>query len=499
MTLLLLLLAAGDERIVKAGETLTLTEDLVLEVRDSLDVQGTPQQPCVVVGNGHSIRTAEKWTGRLRLVHAELRGLGAAAVVEGDKMTREFPALGIRAVGEADVVVESCTFDASSTVELRLDGTSRARVTGSTCRENALGPVNKMVHLTRPFFSATGSSTAPKIFQGNRVYRSNVHLTGANWDVDGNLVIGLRAGLFAYGEGTVVRGNYVHVLMPRTSEYPYWSQVSTFTTAKGALAEHNVIRDGEWIVRMIEGEFRYNVVCDINDHDLVQNGSVGRIHHNVFIAGKPEHPPGAMFACIAVIYKPAAPGGGVEIWNNTFDAGGTMSVPGVEVNAEAFVKSLRNNVFFNFAHGERYIKGAQAMVRPSWQETLPAALPDRLGYADYNLFQGGRKNYALSVAGKAERKDAGFGLNDVPRGGAVDAQADPKFQGPLPDRFPFADEDIKAGRVTVPAMLARFRELYAPAAGSPLVDAGDPLDGPGADIGAVGAGAPHPEDRFGRR
>ena len=47
-------------------------------------------------------------------------------------------------------------------------------------------------------------------------------------------------------------------------------------------------------------------------------------------------------------------------------------------------------------------------------------------------------------------------------------------------------------------MLARFRELYTPAADSPLIDAGDPADGPDVDIGAVGGGRPHQDDRFGR-
>jgi hypothetical protein len=471
--------------VVRAGETLTLADDLVLGVADSLDVQGTAEKPCVIVGNGKSIRSAEKWAGRVRIAHGELRGVG-----------------GVDLRGEGEVLIERCDFNASGPVNLRLDGSARARFAHNLVRENSTVAVDKMVHLTKPAFSATGSSKAPKSFEGNRVYRSNVHVTGANWTVESNLVIGLRGGIFAYGEGTVVRGNYVHVLMPRTPEYPWWSQVSTFTTARGALAEHNVIRDGEWIVRMVEGEFRYNVVCDINDHDLLQNGSVGRIHHNVFIAGKPDHPPGSMFACIAVVYKPPTPDGGIEIWNNTFDAGGTMNVPGVEVNPGGFVKSLRNNVFFNFAHGERYVKGAQAMIRPSWEEPIPTGTPNRLGYADYNLFHSPlakvRKNYALAVEGKTERKDAGFGLNDVPKGGAVDEQADPKFKGPIPDRFPFDDEDIKAGRVTVARMLARFREIYSPAEGSPLLDAGDPADGPGADIGAVGGGTPHAGDRFGR-
>ncbi|MBM4040786.1 MAG: hypothetical protein FJ290_19960 [Planctomycetes bacterium] len=100
--------------------------------------------------------------------------------------------------------------------------------------------------------------------------------------------------------------------------------------------------------------------------------------------------------------------------------------------------------------------------------------------------------------GKTLRKDAGFALNDIPRGGEADQQVDPQFAGPLPTAFPFRDEDIKAGKLTVSQMLTLFRKAYAPAEGSPLIDAGDPADGEGADIGAVGAGKPHKDDCFGR-
>jgi hypothetical protein len=62
---------------------------------------------------------------------------------------------------------------------------------------------------------------------------------------------------------------------------------------------------------------------------------------------------------------------------------------------------------------------------------------------------------------------------------------DPKFKGPLPDVFPFDDVDIKAGKVTVSQMLARFREIYAPAPGSPLLGAGNPADGAGTPIGPL--------------
>jgi hypothetical protein len=56
--------------------------------------------------------------------------------------------------------------------------------------------------------------------------------------------------------------------------------------------------------------------------------------------------------------------------------------------------------------------------------------------------------------------------------------------------------------VTVSHILALYRGIYTPAAGSPLIDAGSPSDDTGgarnADIGAVGAGNVHPDDQFGR-
>jgi hypothetical protein len=129
------------------------------------------------------------------------------------------------------------------------------------------------------------------------------------------------------------------------------------------------------------------------------------------------------------------------------------------------------------------------MIRPCWTEGLTEPLPVRLGYSDYNLFfsPGAQvhRNYALGVKDKAERKDAGFGLNDVPRGGARNEQVDPKFKGPIPSEFAFQDEDIKSGKVTVAKMLAHYRDIYTPAPGSPLIGAGDPADGEGTSIGAV--------------
>jgi hypothetical protein len=146
-------------------------------------------------------------------------------------------------------------------------------------------------------------------------------------------------------------------------------------------------------------------------------------------------------------------------------------------------------VFYNFAHSDPYYQAPQAMIRAAWNDEAADSSPPRLGYADYNLFYSPKakvqRNYLLAVAGKTQRKDAGFGRNDVPKNGKADEQADPKFKGPVPEKFPFTDEEILSGKVTVSKILAFYRDAYRPAADSPLIGAGDPADGQGTNIGAV--------------
>jgi hypothetical protein len=501
---------AVADHTVEAGQTLTLKEDLVLTGAESLDIKGTPDRRCVLIGNGHRIRTKGPWTGSVRIRHCDVRGLGAPPrlTADGRRIAAEFPAVDLTISGKGRLIVEHCVFDESAAVHVRNDGQSTTTFRRNTIRDNTLARADKDVDKSLPCFVGRGSSPARKLFQANHIYRSQARFQGPNWlvggdtDADSNICIGLRIGLFAEGEGTVVRGNYLHLRMPITKEFPYYSQVSTFSTSRGALGEHNVIRDGEWIVRFVEGEFRYNLVTDIVDHDLMQNGSTGRIHHNLFLAGRSDSRPGSMMGCIAVIYPPKKPSEGIEIFNNVFDGGDRLDVPAVEVSPGAFVKSLRNNVFCNFAHKDRYYKGKQGMVRAAWNDEGADNKPPRLGYADYNLFYNPKarvpRNYLLSVAGKIERRDDGFGRNDVPRGGGLDAQADPKFKGPIPRAFPFTDKDIKSGKVTVSQILAHYRAAYTPAEGSPLIGAGDPNDGKGTNIGAIGSAAGSAADRFGR-
>jgi len=61
--------------------------------------------------------------------------------------------------------------------------------------------------------------------------------------------------------------------------------------------------------------------------------------------------------------------------------------------------------------------------------------------------------------------------------------------------FPFAPEDIWTRIKKVSDVLSTYRSMYTPAPGSPLIGSGDPQDGLGGNIGAIGNGAS--DDQFG--
>jgi len=264
------------------------------------------------------------------------------------------------------------------------------------------------------------------------------------------------------------------------------------------VVEHNILRHGQWVVRGLAGEFRYNLVLDADAHNFIVGPTAGtHIHHNIFARYCTVDP--NLNSTIAVIYK----GDDIQIFNNTFDGGGKdmarrWHVPVIEVGPQAFLASLRNNAFYN--NPTNFASGT-ATVRPGFSEKIAEPGPARLGYADYNLFYNPdakvQNNYALGVDGRMERADAGFAKHDVPVVGAKDAQVEPKLHGPLPRQFPFRDEDIWSRKVTVGKILAAYRTAYAPADASPLLDAGDPADGADSFIGAVGPGK-DAVDHFGR-
>jgi hypothetical protein len=191
---------------------------------------------------------------------------------------------------------------------------------------------------------------------------------------------------------------------------------------------------------------------------------------------------------------------GIEVYNNTLDAGGKdMMLIGaaVAIDPGCFLASLRSNLVFHFPFSRN--DGGAAAVRPGITESVVPP-PVRLGYADYNLFfnpdASPPRNYAVSVADHTLRRDPGFGAKDARAGGPVDEQVDPGPLGFSGDCFPFSDEDIEASKVTVSKILAATRSAYSPTPNSAVLSAGDPADGAANFIGAVGDGTTAP-DLFG--
>jgi hypothetical protein len=483
-------------RTLKPGDVLGIGEHLVLSGDDVLEVRGTREKPCRIDANCQQIKTTSDWRGWIKVHNCEFRGLGSAKLAAVD----------VAAFGSGDkIVIENSSFHACGAIHLANNDNSGTIFRNNVLNANSMVPVTNLPNESPPGFRATGRSPARKLFQGNQIMRSVVLFENtSNWLIggdkadDANLFVGMRASLSIFSANDMcVHGNYIHTEIPSFR----WSQVHALSIngpCPGLVIEHNVIRHGQWVVRGLTGEFRFNLVLDADAHNFIV-GPAGRchIHHNIFARYCTVDP--NLNSSIAVIYK----ADDIQIYNNTFDGGGKnlarrWHVPAIEVGPNAFLASLRNNVFYN--HPTRFTNGS-ATVRPGFTEKQIAPGPPRLGYADFNLFYNPdaavKRNYALSVAGKTERIDPGFARNDVPAGGAKDVQIEPKFKGPIPDRFPFPDTDIIVRKVKVPRILAVYREAYSPEVASPLLNAGDPADGPRSYIGAIGAGQDTPNDFFG--
>ena len=474
---------------------MTLDQDLVLTADDVLDAEGDANNPCLIEGQGHSLRTATGWQGQFVLRFCTLHNLGTP----GD------PAVAIDASGAATIVLEGNTFDATGSVQVTAVDDVSVSVLRNTVLEDSL--VNVLMdsadNTIDAMLFAGYANTKPKVFQGNHIYKSRVRfdnvqqwLIGGDNPGDGNILIGQRAGFSLRGNDMRVVGNYIRF----PGDLNNWNQVKPLeVNATSVVVEHNVIRDGNWLVDVLgSAEIRYNLLGDSHDRPwlIVEQGSgAQKVHHNIFMRNDPSlHTWGAW------VLKPQS-GDTVEIYNNTFYGGGNCfhgGFPAIGVEMGGFIDSLRSNAFVGFTTD---IGGATAIVRGGTAEPYepkqPA--PERLGYADYNLFSNPqaavRDNYALAVAGKRERMDAGFALNDATASGAVDQQVDPAFvaTGMIPVAFPYADDDVKAGTATVCQILAFYRQAFAPKTGSPLLGAGDPADGAGNSIGAIGGA----DDRFG--
>ena len=476
-----------DNPLASSGPVFNLTSDVVLSGSQNSAFAGTPANHCAINGNGFQIRAAAGFSGSLNINNCDIRGLGTATT----------PAIDVTVSGSGSVQLTGNVFDTFGTVSIGTNNQAQAIIRNNEFRENTLVPVTSLPVAysgqTLPVFYAAGNSSAQKFFQGNNIGLSTVvfentnnWLIGGNTDAESNVLMGVRCGFTVRGSSNMVlRGNYSQ------HNYPHrMSQGDNFELeGDGFLAEHNVIRNSSWPVRGMGGELRYNLIDTGGNADQVVQGVLPgmKMHHNIFsfTVSQTFYGPGTG---ISLIYNVD----NVQFYNNVMDGGGTfMQFTGtpVSIGAGSFMSSLRNNVFYNFASQI----GSPALSGELGESTNPPL--QRLRYSDYNDFfnpdADNQTNYGLGVVGLSPGS-AGYGLHDL---GGFNGHMNPKFTQPTVLPFPFAPEDIWTRTKKVSDVLSTYRSMYTPAPGSPLLGAGDPQDGAGGNIGAIGNG--ESGDQFG--
>lgn len=453
------------------ARTVNLTADVVLTGNQSLD-----WTDAVVKGNGFTVRASSGYTGKVTIKNSFVTGLASF-----DNK------IGIDVTTSGGVEIDGSTFEATAPLRLVVNGSAPVTIRNSEFRSTNYVTYVSSDPNKSPILDIAGSTSGAKVMQGNNVGAGIVRLSGANWQVGGlkdslgNVFIGPRVVLqLDDASNAQVQGNYL-----RHDYYNGFSQgfnLMLTGSSNNVLAEHNVIRDSSWPLQSFGGEFRYNLMLN-SGHDFVRGGKSGaKFHHNIFMHAQA---PNTGFNGAVFLYSGEQ---NVVFDNNTMDVGGATG----RYNAPALVlgaagvsyASVRNNAFVNFSnisgYGQSIIAGGQS------EGSVGSA---RIAKADYNGWHnplaGSSKHYATGiVAGSA---------------GAHDVDADPKFNGEVPEIPARIDEGSVWSRTYgVSKVLAYYRSLYTPTAGSPLVDAGDPADGAGNDIGAIGAGAGNAADKFGR-
>jgi hypothetical protein len=453
------------------GEKRDLTTNVVLSGSTNYDLIGTPTARATLSSsNGSRIVSMPGWTGHLTIRNADIIGLGNL-----DNPAMEVPGIQVTVSGSNTLEISDSVFDRVGAPVLGAADHAVIAFRGNTLAPNMLTPVNDQPDYggSHPSLTFTGGSDAPKTFQGNNVGVSFVrfdhssHWTvGGDTDADGNVLIGVRGGLeFDFATDITIRGNYSY------HRYPFgWSQGHNLDFEGNAtggdakvLVEHNVFRSSSWMIQSLPemAKFQYNLLVDnINEAFFRDIPASASVHHNVLVNSG--------------FQRLFLPSGGVLIAagsfdNNTVDVGGMrlgwVAAPFMPFDGTHHLASVRNNVLTGFAYQN--------------QTDLIAA--GAASAADHNCVFNPDTTKLRAYA------DGGLGSSDV--------TADPHFAQPRVIPFPISDGDVWRRRVTVSQVLALYRAIYTPAAGSsPLIGAG----ANGLNIGAIGAGLVDPSDKFGK-
>lgn len=470
------------------ASTINLSADLVLSGSTNLDWQNVR-----VNGNGFRVTSASGWTGNIIIRNALITGLAVTALEVPNTTNAGSPGIDVTTGGS--VTIESSVFEWNGANYFRVNGSGAVSVRHNEFRASAYIPFVSSDPERSPVLQFQGPSTGVKVFQANKVGAGYLYVIGmSNWLIGGdydslsNVLIGPRINIRVDNSANIrIKGNY-----SRHDYYGGWSQGFNFYFRNNTdpfLCEHNVIRQSSWPIQNLSGVFRYNLVV-VCGHEWLRTAVTGtEIYRNVFInpelAGNPN-------AGIWLYGNQT----NIKIYNNTLDGGGpgmAFNSPAISVSSGSQISTLRNNLITNFIPG-----ASTAIVDRYLSETDSSA---RLLYSDYNCFYnpdaGGPNNYGdKMIAGIAEGA-SGYGGHDI---GGLNGQADPRLAQGMAIPYQIEEDRVWKRELLVSQVLADFRARYTPQSGSPLIDAGDPADGGGVDIGAVEAasGVQRDDDLFGK-
>jgi hypothetical protein len=497
------------------NDQFSMSTDITLRNDESVELVGTASRHCVVNGNGHRFVVADaSWTGHFRARYVDFSNVGAESLdILGGQRSGDYAYLG----SGSYLDIQDSTFQRSSGFNLYTGVDSYVIFKRNVYASDNLVSVNTNAALARPWFKESGPSTAPKFFQGNRIFRSWIEIGSPNWvigaapgcstqcDVDGNILVGKRVGFTVRGNGAFVSYNYTHSMLDVTPDVPVWSQVYNLgALAAGSIAENNIFRTGHWVANGIDGTLRYNVLAELEPHQFVRIGNGGSVHHNILLTRFPginTYTLGTRPASGDSAFGLVQAGNTLSIYNNTMDMRGAAVKSLVWVVNGATLTSWRNNVAYRLKLLARGCPTSEctSAVSPDFTEGYVTPPPARAIYMDYNstFFDPTTERsvvYDLATPGRSLCQP-GMGAHDI--GLCANSNVDQQFRGPLPmgtgqsgtgsrdeSGFPFNDSDILNGVYKVSDILSYFRWVYAPASNSPLRGAQDPQDGAG-DIGAV--------------
>ncbi|MGE0863336.1 MAG: hypothetical protein AB7P34_05470 [Vicinamibacterales bacterium] len=449
------------------GGTISLTEDVVLSGSTSLNWTDK-----AVIGNGFTVTAAPGYSGAVVIENARIMGLGG------------FTARGINVTTTGAVSIQNSVFEATGAVRVEVAGNAPITVRNNELRANNLIAYVASNPDVPVVLELATTSTAAKIVQGNRIGAGILRINGGSgWQIgglaagEGNVLIGPRAVLdLVNAPNAVIQGNYLR--HDYNGGFSQGFNLVMQGASGNALAEHNVVRGGSWPIQSFGGEFRYNLVID-SGHNFWRGAADGtQIHHNVF-----AHASGPNTGYEGA-FKFYGGESGLSIYNNTFDVGGAIGQfdsAAFNIGPGSVFQSIRNNLFTSFSNVNGF--GGAFVSAPEGQVAAP-----RVTSADYNAWYN-------PLAANSVRYLPGI-VGNAP--GEHDVIANPFLSGTPDVPYRISEGCIWLRSCSVGQVLSYYREMYRPAAGSPLIGAGDPADGPGTAIGAVGPNTSNPVDRFGR-